>query len=162
MEDNQYNDNSKTVFVRQTPTAAVTKYAAIILIVALILGGVIVWANITSGARAALSHARDIRVAMKLVSTEYFKGENSIYDPTAENGMQPNVLEKISSVCQVKGELILNSWDREKNIPLSFTYREGRYLVEYRDTGNGNGTYGMNGDWTVYCDVKVMEYTSGD
>ena len=156
MEEFQNNDNSKTVFVKRSQASLLTKYAWLILIIALLLGGVVVWSNISSGARAALSHARDIRVAMKLVSAEYFKGDNSIFNPANENGMQDNALARISSVCTVRGEVVLKSWDREKNLPLSFTYREGKYLVEYRDDGNGNG------DWTVYCDVKIMEYSSGD
>ena len=56
----------------------------------------------------------------------------------------------------------VTGWDSENNIPLSFSYREGRYLVEYRDTGSGDGTYGMNGDWNVYYDFKVMEYKAGE
>ncbi len=156
MEEYQNNDNSKTTFVRGFHTSVLTKYAWLILIITLLLGGVVIWANISSGARAALSHARDIRVAMKLVSAEYFKGDNSIYNPASENGMQDNALARISAVCTVRGEVILKSWDREKNLPLSFSYREGKYLVEYKDDGNGNG------NWTVYCDVKIMDYSSGD
>ena len=55
---------------------------------------------------------------------------------------------------------MLNSWDAENDIPLSFSYREGRYLVEYREIGQGDGSYGMNGSWSVYYDLKILEYTS--
>ena len=60
----------------------------------------------------------------------------------------------------IDGDLKLTGWDYENNIPLSFSYREGKYLVEYKEIGYGDGTYGMNGDWSVYVDFKVLEYTA--
>ena len=76
--------------------------------------------------------------------------------------MSSEAMVKISSLVPIKGEFTLTGWDSENNIPLSFSYREGRYLVEYRDTGSGDGTYGMNGDWSVYYDLKVLEYKAGE
>ena len=154
--------NSKTTFTNDPVPGRFRKFAWLLVIAALFICGIVIWSHVGSGARGALNHAKDIRVAMKLVSLEYYGGNGSIYDPSAENGMAENALSKIRSVAPVEGEIILTGWDYENNIPLSFTYREGRYLVEYREVGSGDGTYGMNGDWSVYYDFKVLEYTSGD
>ena len=154
--------NSKTTFYVESFPGKFKKFAWLLVVVALLIGGIVIWSKIGSGARAALSHAKDIRVAMKLVSLEYYGGNGSIYDPSTETGLADVALSKIASVVPVKGEISLTGWDYENNIPLSFTYREGRFLVEYREVGSGDGTYGMNGDWSVYYDFKVLEYTSGD
>lgn len=160
MED--LTGNTKTKFYVESVPNKIRRFAWLIILAALVVGVVVIWSRIGSGARSALSHARDIRVAMKLVSVEYYGENSSIFDPSSEDGMARGAVSAIGTMVPVKGEIKLTGWDDENNIPLSFTYREGRYLVEYRDVGSGNGTYGMNGDWSVYYDFKVLEYTTGD
>jgi hypothetical protein len=161
MEDLTGNSSKTTFYVESFPDK-IKRFAWIIVVIALIIGAVIIWSGIGSGARTAMDHAKDVRLAMKMVAMEYYGGKVSIYDPISENGLTDEALAKIEDVAPVKGEITLTGWDEENNIPLSFTYREGRYLVEYRDTGSGDGTYGMNGDWSVYYNFKVLEYKAGD
>lgn len=162
MEDYTPSENSKTVFYVDTPISKVRRFAWLVLVAALVLGGIIVWANIGAGARTALSHAKDVRVALKLISLEYYGGDGSIYDPTNGNGLADDAITRLSAVISIDGDLKLTGWDYENNIPLSFSYREGRYLVEYKEIGQGDGSYGMNGDWSVYVDFKVLEYSARD
>ena len=153
---------SKTKFYVESAPSRFSRFAWLVLLAALIIGGLVIWSGIASGAHDALSHAKDVRVAMKLISLEYYGGDGSIYDPTTETGMAQDALTKMSSVLPIKGDIQLTGWDYENNIPLSFSYREGKYLVEYKEIGQGEGTYGMNGDWSVYYDFKILEYTAGE
>jgi hypothetical protein len=162
MDDYTPSENSKTVFYVPTPFSRIKRFAWIVLVAALVLGGIIVWANIGAGARSALSHAKDVRVAMKLISLEYYGGDGSIYNPTNQNGLANDAITRMKAVIPIEGEIILTGWDYENNIPLSFSYRENKYLVEYREVGVGDGSYGMNGDWIVYVDFKVLEYSVKD
>ncbi len=160
MEDYTPSENSKTVFYRETPVSKIKRFAWLVFAAALVFGAVILWSHIGAGARNALRHAKDVRVALKLISLEYYGGDGSIYDPLSENGLAGDAISRMKTVIPVEGEIRLTGWDFENNIPLSFTYREDRYLVEYREVGSGNGTYGMNGDWSVYFDLKVLEYSA--
>lgn len=153
---------SKTKFYVESAPSRFSRFAWLVLLAALIIGGLVIWSGIASGAHDALSHAKDVRVAMKLISLEYYGGDGSVYDPTTETGMAQDALTKMSSVLPIKGDIQLTGWDYENNIPLSFSYREGKYLVEYKEIGQGEGTYGMNGDWSVYYDFKILEYTAGE
>ena len=161
MEDLTGNSSKTTFYVESFPDK-IKRFAWAIITLALIVGGIVIWSGIGSGARRAMDHAKDIRMALKMVSVEYYGGKVSLYDPSKESGMTDEALAKIGNLVPVKGDITLTGWDDEKNIPLSFTYREGRYLVEYRDVGTGDGTYEMNGDWSVYYSFKVLEYTAGD
>ena len=154
--------NSKTEFYVKKSPDRFGKYPRTIIAVALIIGVIVLISGISSGARTALAHAKDIRVAMKLVSLEFYKGDESMYDPSYENGLAPDALSRMKTMIPIAGEITLTGWDYENDIPLSFSYREGKYLVEYKETGSGDGTYGMNGDWTVYYDFKVLEYSAGE
>ena len=154
--------NSKTEFYVKKSPDRFGKYPRTIIAVALIIGVIVLISGISSGARTALAHAKDIRVAMKLVSLEFYGGDGSIFDPSTKNGLAENAVSKIQTVLPVKGDIYLTAWDYENNIPLSFSYREGKYLVEYKEVGNGDGSYGMNGDWSVYYDLKVLEYKAGE
>ena len=160
MEEIKTNDNSKTTFYRGSDFPGLGKIAVVVIFAAIIIGIVCGIGHVSSQARAAISHAKQIRVAMKLISMEYYNGDGSIFDSTQETGLKDGALDRIENVCYVNGEIVLNSWDTENDIPLSFSYREGRYLVEYREIGQGDGSYGMNGTWSVYYDLKILEYTS--
>ena len=156
------DDNSKTVFYKAGRMPALRRYAWILLVIAIVIGVVVIWGSIGAGAREALSDAKDIRVAMKLVSLEFYSGDTSIYDASSEDGLGDGALDRIKALFSFDGDIKLSSWDYENSIPLSFSYRDGKYLVEYKETGNGDGSYGMNGSWSVYYDLKVLEYTTGD
>ncbi|MBR7089608.1 MAG: hypothetical protein IKI46_03835 [Lachnospiraceae bacterium] len=161
MEDLTGNSSKTTFYVESFPDK-IKRFAWIVVAIALIVGGIIIWSGIGSGARRAMDHAKDVRMALKMVSVEYYGGKVCLYDPSKESGMTDEALARIANLIPLKGEITLTGWDDDKNIPLSFTYREGRYMVEYRDVGTGSGTYEMNGDWNVYYSFKVLEYTAGD
>ena len=160
MEDYTPSENSKTVFYVETPISRIKRFAWIVLVAALVLGGIIVWAKIGAGARTALSHAKDVRVALKLISIEYYGSDGSIYDPTTQNGLDKDAIARMKAVIPIEGEILLTGWDYENDMPLAFSYREDKYLVEYKEIGFGDGSYGMNGDWSVYVDFKVLEYSA--
>ncbi len=160
MEEIKTADNSKTTFSRDNGLPWLKKLALLVLIAAVFVCVITAIGRISSKGRSAISHAKQIRVAMKLISLEYYNGDGSIFDPTSENGLSAGALDKIKAVTTVNGEIILNSWDSENDIPISFTYREGRYLVEYRQSGSTKDGYGASGTWSVYYDLKIMEYAT--
>ena len=113
--------NSKTTFYVESVPNKIRRFAWLIVLAALIIGGVVIWAHIGSGARSALSHAKDIRVALKLVSVEYYGENGSIFDPASDNGMADGAVSAIGSMVPVRGNIKLTGWDDENNIPLSFS-----------------------------------------
>lgn len=153
-------DNSKTTFSRDDGLPWLKKLALIILLAAILISLVTALGQISSRGRTAISHAKQIRVALKLISLQYFNGDGSIFDPDSEDGLAPGALERIKAVTTVRGEITLNSWDTENNVPVSFSYSEGRYHVEYRQSVSGTDSNGTNGTWSVYYDLKIMEYAS--
>ena len=161
MSEDFNTDNSKMSFFRESPVTGFKVFISTVLLIVIIIGGIMIWGRISAGARNALSDAKDVRVAMKLISLEYYGEKGALYDPSSENGMDKNALARILSVCPVSGEIILTGWDEEKDIPYSFSYRDGKYLVEYRQSDD-SGANGTDGAWSVYYDIKVLEYKTGD
>lgn len=160
MEEINTMDNSKTTYSRDDGLPWLKKLALAVLLAAILISLITALGQISSRGRTAINHAKQIRVALKLISLEYYGGDGSIFDPASENGLAPGALERIKAVTTVKGDIILNSWDAENDIPISFSYREGRYLVEYRQSGTSKDLYGASGTWSVYYDLKIMEYAS--
>lgn len=155
-------EHESTQFIKESLFQKIRKRAWLFILIGVTACIVFAWAGISTGARNALAHAKDIRVAIKLVSVEYYGTNRSIFDATSDNGMTSGALERIKTLTPVEGEFVLTGWDDENNIPISFTYREGQYLVEYRELGTGDGRYGMNGDWAVYYNCKIMELKAGE
>ena len=80
--------SSKTTFYVESFPNKIRRFAWLIVLIALIIGGIVIWSGIVSGARDALGHAKDIRVALKMVSVEYYGEKRSLYDPSAESEWQ--------------------------------------------------------------------------
>lgn len=155
-------EQESTQFYKESILERIKKRLWLVILIVVTACIVFIWAGISAKARAALSHAKDIRVALKLVSIEYYGTNRTLYDASSETGLTDGALERIKTLTPVDGELTLTAWDDENNIPLSFTYREGLYLVEYKELGSGDGRYGMNGDWIVYYNFRIMELKAGE
>ncbi len=116
------------------------------------------WSRISTGGHHALQEARDVRVAMKLASLEYFSADGSIYDSRNPDGMASGAADKIRSLSYAEGDIKLLAWDRTNNLPKSFTYRKGPYLIEFNAL---NDSSSVTGEWDVYYAFHVMHYSTG-
>ena len=97
MEDLTGNSSKTTFYVESIPDK-IKRFAWVILLIALVIGAIILWSGIGSGARTAMDHAKDVRLAMKMVSMEYYGGKSSIYDPSAESGLTDEAIAKIRNI----------------------------------------------------------------
>ena len=117
--------NEGTQFYKERPFRVVIKDTLIIFVCFLLLTIFIAWAVADAGARRAHKEARDIRMALISVGTEYYSDMGSIYDPSDPNGLADGAAERIARLSTRNGEVILYSWDESSQMPLQFEYRTG-------------------------------------
>lgn len=104
-----------------------------------------------------MQEARDVRVAMRLANLECHALGEKLYDPGRPDGMLEGQAERLHALSYADGYIILTGWDDDIGMPLSFTYKKGPYLVEYKALVDGDE---MDGQWDIYYTVQIMQYTT--
>ena len=134
------------------------------MIIALVLVFAATVTVITTQARHVFREAKDVRMALKFVGTQYYGEDSSIYDPSKTTGLRDGAAEDIEEVSTRKGQVYLYAWDSKENEPLMFEYRKGAYTVIYiADSYTGktdeNGKVNrMMGSWEVKFSLRVLNY----
>ena len=152
------------IFYRRRIGDWIRRYIIELVIIALVLAFIITSTVITTGARRAFREAKDVRMALKFVGTQYFGENSSIFDKTKTTGLKDGAAEDIADISTRKGEVVLYAWDDKSNEPLMFEYRKGSYTVIYiADTYTGKtDEHGkvnhMMGRWEVKFSINVLTY----
>lgn len=148
-----------TQFYRKSALSDVFRVSLIVFVGFLVIAVFAGWVVVDAGARRAHKEARDIRRALRTVGTEYYGERSSIYDPSKVNGLADGAAERIAQQSTRRGEVILYSWDGDRNIPLQFEYRNGLYRVVYTDSSDyGDVGDGVEGDFRVYYSFELLKF----
>ena len=127
------------------------------------------YTSAAAGSRRALRNAKDLRTAMQMTSIELYQSGGSIFDPKQPDGLREGVKEKLQQLSDADGTLLLTGWDNQLGDALSFTYREGNYMVVFRkNTAVATTSADIGADpsvdpagedsWEVYLFVRVSDY----
>lgn len=120
------------------------------IIVAIALAG-FTYFKIYVGGRTAFREAKNIRIALSMLSVEYYGKGNSVYDPVRTNGLAEGVKERLRQVIETDGATTILSYDYNEKEVTSFVYETGNYRVFYIEGKDKT-------KWTVrYC-IPIMNY----
>jgi len=164
--DIRIENEEGTVFYRRRIGDWLRRYIIELVVITLVLIFVVVSTAITLSARRAFREAKDVRLALKFVGTQYYGANTSIFDPSKPTGLADGAAEDIAAVSTQKGQVILYAWDEKENVPLKFEYRKGLYTVTYvADTYTGKisedgKVYQLMGHWDVTYSIRVLNYDS--
>ena len=162
--DIEKENREGVIFYRRRIGDWIRRYIIELVIIALVLAFIITSTIITTGARRAFREAKDVRMALKFVGTQYFGENSSIFDKTKTTGLKDGAAEDIADISTRKGEVVLYAWDDKANEPLMFEYRKGSYTVIYiADTYTGKTdeqgkVNHMMGRWEVKFSINVLTY----
>lgn len=162
--DIEKENREGVIFYRRRIGDWIRRYIIELVIIALVLAFIITSTVITTGARRAFREAKDVRMALKFVGTQYFGENSSIFDKTKTTGLKDGAAEDIADISTRKGEVVLYAWDDKANEPLMFEYRKGSYTVIYiADTYTGKTdeqgkVNHMMGRWEVKFSINVLTY----
>lgn len=164
--NNNIEGREGTVFYRRRIGDWIRRYIIELVVIFLVVGFVITTTVITAGARKAFREAKDVRMALKFVGTQYYGMNSCIYDPSKVNGLTDGAAEDVAVVSTRKGEVFLYAWDEKENMPLKFEYRKGLYVVTYvsdryaGSSGEDSKANQMMGHWNVTYSLRILDYDS--
>lgn len=104
------------------------------LLIAVVLIAVILTTNFirfTITTRHTLSEAKNAEFALRILATEYYGMDRSIYDPLTPDGLAEGAGREVAELSGAEGELVLGSWDAARRAPRSFTYIKDKMVVIY-------------------------------
>lgn len=87
----------------------------------------------------SLQEAKNAEFALRILATEYYGMDRSIYDPLTPDGLAEGAGREVAELSGAEGELVLGSWDAARRAPRSFTYIKDKMVVIYNyDEQSGN------------------------
>lgn len=122
-----------------------------IIIITLILCPVAYHFSNNSMARITLMDAKNIQMAMRLLSIQYYGQDRNIYQPGEPYGMTENTLHEIEYLSGANGEITLVCWNYDKALPGKFFYQTDSFLVVYEYDAKRDEP-----EWSIYRLKKVM------
>lgn len=93
-------------------------------------------------ARRVLTHAKSVRLATQITYYDYFASGEVFFEDDGI-GVKPDGEKKILELAQCEGTIYQVRFDDESFRVSRLIYREGEYIVDFRDTGD-------NPQWSVY------------
>ncbi|MCR5128066.1 MAG: hypothetical protein K6B69_08175 [Lachnospiraceae bacterium] len=145
------------VFERRTIWTVLKKMLLPGVIVLILLAVFFAGSAINARAHHVMQEARDVRVAMRLTELECRATGETLYDPTAPEGMTEGAGQRVHELSYADGEITLTGWDEDNGMPRSFAYRKGAFLVEYKAIEGGSAT---DGQWDIYYTLHILKYTT--
>lgn len=78
-----------------------------------------------------LMDAKNIQLAMRMISIQYYGVNRNVYAPDTIYGMEEDTLEEVRTLSGTNGEITLVSWCALDNVPRKFYYRTNSCLLIY-------------------------------
>lgn len=75
--------------------------------------------------------AKNIQLAMRVLSIQYYGEDRSVYVPNTQYGMDKETIKEVQYLSGTEGEITLISWNVEDNVPEKFYYKTDTFLVAY-------------------------------
>lgn len=127
----------------------------LILMTALILASIMLnfYVKTRSDAKTALSEAKNVQLAMNIISINEYSKDTDIYNAQVSSGVSSSYIKEIKSFAGVEGSIDITGFNSTKNSVTGFTYKSNNYIVEYiynEETAVQS--------WTVdYC-MNILNY----
>ncbi|MBR4341619.1 MAG: hypothetical protein IKP88_02725 [Lachnospiraceae bacterium] len=124
-------------------------YIGVILAIAVIAVIAFRQFNTYSNARLKLREAKNIKISLEMVNTEYYALGLSIYDDTAEGNIRKGAythVEKLQGT--IEGTVRLTGYDSKNRQITGLEYETEDYIVRYSRDGE-------EGKWVV-CMIKEL------
>lgn len=115
--------------------------------------------------RHTLSEAKNAEFALRVLATEYYGMDRSIYDPLTPDGLAEGAGQVVAELSGAEGELVLGSWDAARRAPRSFTYTKDKIVVTFHyeeESGNCWKMYyqfreSRQPGWTMQAETTAAE-----
>lgn len=108
--------------------------------------------KIYSNARLALREAKNIKMSLEMINTEYYAIGISIYDDTAEGNIRKGAHDYVKKIQgDIKGEMKLTGYDSANRIITGIEYETDNYIVRYSKNGKEE-------TWKVSLIKELLSY----
>lgn len=119
-------DIHKSIYIRKLLT-----YIVFLLSFFIILAPGFLFYHYHTKARLTLMDAKNIQLAMRVLSIQYYGKDRNVYVSGSEYGMAEDTIEEIKRLAGVEGDITLVSWNLADNVPGKFFYQTEQFLVIY-------------------------------
>ena len=108
--------------------------------------------KIYSNARLALREAKNIKMSLEMVDTEYYAANLSIYDNTADGNLRKGARDYVNRIQgDIKGDIKLTGYDVVNRLITGLEYETEDYIVRFKRSGDDES-------WQVCLIKELLSY----
>jgi hypothetical protein len=152
-KDGEYMEEDKLKRDMKNKKIRAVKIVLLVALVLLIIGVPVFFTfRIKTEGRLALREAKNVKLALEMISVEYYGMGLSIYDSTNASGLTDGVRSRLDEIIGEDYDISVTSYDKNSRNITSFDYINDNYMVRYIcDTEKGDA-------WKVYYKYLVFDY----
>ena len=126
--------------------------AVILIAVILVISFAFKRFKLYSNAHLALREAKNIKISLETVDTEYYALGSNIYDETGNGNIKAGAMAYVKKVqSDPDGIIKLTGYDSKNRKITGFEYELDEYIVRYQIDDNGES-------WHVYQIKSLLDY----
>jgi hypothetical protein len=138
--------------IRRALIRRIMIYIGVILVIIIAFTFAFRQFKIYSDARLALREAKNIKMSLEMINTEYYAIGISIYDDTAEGNIRKGACDYVKKIQgELKGEMKLTGYDSANRIITGIEYETENYIVRYSKNGKEE-------TWRVSLIKELLSY----
>lgn len=138
--------------IRRALIRRIMIYIGVILVIIIAFTFAFRQFKIYSDARLALREAKNIKMSLEMINTEYYAIGISIYDDTAEGNIRKGAYDYVKKIQgELKGEMKLTGYDSANRIITGIEYETENYIVRYSKNGKEE-------TWRVSLIKELLSY----
>nr|WP_308626698.1 hypothetical protein [uncultured Eisenbergiella sp.] len=104
---------------------------SILFVIIMVLIPAVNYYEIHTRSRLILMDTKNIQLAMRLLSIQYYGQDRNIYQPGEPYGMAEDTIKEIKQLSGAEGEITLVYWNTSKGLPGKFFYQTDSFLAVY-------------------------------
>lgn len=130
----------------------VLTYAGIILAIIVVFTFLFHKFRIYSNARLALREAKNVKMSLDMINTEYYAIGVSIYDDSVEDNLKKGARDYVFKIQgNLKGDFKLTGYDSTKRLITGLEYETDDYIVRYSHVDDED-------KWQVCLIDEILSY----
>lgn len=102
-------------------------------------------------AQVALGHAKSVRTALEIASTEAYGNGSTYFDASSEGGVKKSTYADILDTTKVPGDFWVTQVSKDRYHVTQFVYQEGEFTVWYTNSPKAFRVYHDD----MYIDAKA-------
>jgi hypothetical protein len=146
-------EEDKFILEQKRKKVRLVKRVILVAVILLVVGvPVFLLFRLKTEGRIALREAKNVKIALDMISVEYYGMGLSIYDSDSASGLTSGVRDRIDELVDEEFDVSVTAYDKTTKNVTAFDYINQNYMIRYIYDAEKGDT------WKVYYKYLIYDY----